>query len=214
LLADWQYSYTYIVPSSDKTQAYEHASELHADTSKYIAMGGSAGGGLAVSVVHKLIRNGHRDRISGLVPLASTNLQRTAVPAKYQHLHTSMIENSGEIPFVTAVMSDGVYNLLGGNPPYNDESKHWFPVTMGVEGVEDFPPTWILDCEKDCMRDDGRVLQAEMEDAGLKVKREVVKGMPHYYWAFPVQAAAEDFRKRLLAGLKWVLYSQEDELLN
>jgi versiconal hemiacetal acetate esterase len=190
------------VPPADDTQAYEHASDFHADTSKYVAMGGSAGGGLAVSVVHKL------------VPLASTNLQRSAVPPEYQHLHTSMTENSGEIPFVTADMSDGVYNLLGGNPPYNDESKHWFPSSMGVEGVKDFPPTWILDCEKDCMRDDGRVLQAEMEDAGLKVKREVVEGMPHYYWAFPVQAAAEDFRKRLVAGLKWVLYSQEDELLN
>ena len=64
------------------------------------------------------------------------------------------------------------------------------------------------------MRDDGRVLQAEMEDAGLKVKREVVKGMPHYYWAFPLQDAAEDFRKRLVAGLKWVLDSQEEELPN
>ena len=57
-------------------------------------------------------------------------------------------------------------------------------------------------------------LPPAMEEAGLKVKREVVKGMPHYYWAFPVQAAAEDFRKRLLAGLKWVLHSREDELLN
>ena len=48
----------------------------------------------------------------------------------------------------------------------------------------------------------------------MKVKREVVKGMLHYYWALPIQAAAEDSRKRLVAGLKWVLCSQEDELLN
>ena len=190
---------------AENTQAYEHASDLNADTSKYVIMGGSAGGGLALTTVHKLIQNGHRDRISGLIPLASTNVQRSAVPTEYQHLYTSMAENSGEIPFVTADMVDGIYGLLGGNRPYNDESKHWFPVSMGVEGVRDFPSTWILDCEKDCMRDDGRVLQAEMEDAGLRVKREVVKGMPHYYWAFPLQGAAADFRKGLLAGLKWVL---------
>jgi len=168
-------------------------------------MGGSAGGGLAVSTVHKIIQHGHRGRISGLIPLAASTLQRSAVPSEYQHLHTSMTENSGPIPFVTADMSDGVFSMLGANPPYNDDSKHWFPVSMGVEGVKDFPPTWILDCEKDCMRDDGRVLQAEMEDAGLEVKREVITGMPHYYWSFPIQDAAEDFRKRLLAGLKWVL---------
>jgi versiconal hemiacetal acetate esterase len=172
-------------------------------------MGGSAGGGLAVATVHKIIQEGYCDRINGLLPLASSHIHRSAVPSEYEHLHTSMEENSGPIPFVTSEMSYGVYDLLGGNPPYDDESKHWFPVSMGAEGVRDFPPTWILDCEKDCLRDDGRVLQAEMEDAGLKVKREVVKGMPHYYWAFPVQVAAEDFRKRLLGGIKWVLESKE-----
>jgi hypothetical protein len=33
--------------------------------------------------------------------------------------------------------------------------------------------------------------------------------MPHYYWAFPVQVAAEDFRERLVGGIKWVLESKE-----
>jgi acetyl esterase/lipase len=173
-------------------------------------MGGSAGGGLAVATVHKIIQQGYRDRINGLLPLASSHLHRSAVPSEYEHLHTSMEENTGPIPFVTVEMSYGVYDLLGGNPPYNDESKHWFPVSIGAEGVKDFPPTWILDCEKDCLRDDGRVLQAEMEDSGLKVRREVVKGMPHYYWAFPVQVAAEDFRERLLGGISWVLESKEE----
>lgn len=168
-------------------------------------MGGSAGGGLAISTVHKLIQSGHRNRISGLVSLCSTLMHPSAVPAGYQHLHTSQTDNSGEIPFVTASMCLGVYDMLGGLPPYDDESKHWYPVGLGVEGVREFPSTWILDAEKDCMRDDGRVLQAEMEDGGLRVKREVVEGMPHYYWAFPVQAAVDGFWKRLVGGLEWVL---------
>jgi versiconal hemiacetal acetate esterase len=168
-------------------------------------MGGSAGGFLAVSTVHKIIRDGHRNRISGLVPLAASLIHHSAVPPAYKHLYKAIEENSGDIPFVTADMQTAVLELLGGKPPYSDESKHWFPVSIGVEGVRDFPPTWILDCEKDSMRDDGRVLQAEMEDAGLKVRREVIKGMPHYYWSFPIHTAAEDFRKRLLAGLMWVL---------
>jgi acetyl esterase/lipase len=90
-----------------------------------------------------------------------------------------MSENSGPIPLVTDEMFLAVYDLLGANPPYNNESKHWFPVSMGVEGVRDFSPTWMIDCEKDCLRDDGRVLQAEMEEAGLRVKREVVRDMAH-----------------------------------
>ena len=153
-------------------------------------MGGSAGGALAIATVHKLILAGHRERVSGLLTLASMHIHSSAVPTKYQHLHTSMSENSGPVPIVNDEMALTVYGLLGANPPYNDESKHWFPVSMGVEGVREFPPTWIIDCEKDCLRDDGRVLQAEMEEAGLRVQREVVRGMPHYYWSFPVQKAA------------------------
>jgi acetyl esterase/lipase len=193
--------------ANTRSKAYEHASDLRADARKYVIMGGSAGGALAIATVHRIIQEGHRDRIAGLVTLTSTHVHPSAVPAKYQHLHTAMAENSGPVPFVTDEMVYGIYDLLGANPPYNDESKHWFPVGMGVEGVRDFPPTWILDCEKDCMRDDGRVLQAEMEEMGLKVKREVVKGMPHYYWAFPVQVAAKEFRDRLATGLQWVLES-------
>lgn len=168
-------------------------------------MGGSAGGLLAIAIVHKLIQEGQGDRVAGLLTLSSSHMHPHAVPSEYQHLHTSMQENSGPIPFVTADMAIGALNLLGGEPPYDDESKHWFPVSMGVEGVRGFPPTWILDSEKDCMRDDGRVLQAELEDAEIRVKREVVKGMPHFYWIFPLQDAAEDFRQRVLGGLRWIL---------
>lgn len=173
-------------------------------------MGGSAGGGLAISTAHKLIQTGHGNRISGLISLCSTLLHPSAIPPRYQHLHTSQTDNSGEIPFVTADMCVNVYNLLGGIPPYDDETKHWFPVSMGVEGVRGFPPTWILDCEKDCMRDDGRVLEEEMRDAGLRVRREVVSGMPHYYWAFPVQVAVEEFWGRLVRGLEWALRDGEE----
>jgi acetyl esterase/lipase len=44
------------------------------------------------------------------------------------------------------------------DPPHNDESKHRFHISIGVEVAKGFPPTWIIDCEKDCLRDDGRVL--------------------------------------------------------
>lgn len=104
-----------------------------------------------------------------------------------------------------------VYNLLGGNPPYDDEErKHWFPVAMGVEGVRGFPATWILDCEKDCMRDDGRVLEEEMREVRLRVQREVVRGMPHYHWAFPLPGAVEEFWGRIERGIEWVLQGTEE----
>lgn len=172
-------------------------------------MGGSAGGGMAVATVHKLIREGYKERISGLLPLTSCHMHPSAVPSKYAHLHTAMRENSGPVPFVNDEMVLSVYHFLDASPPYNEESQHWFPTSMGVEGVREFPPTWILDAERDCMRDDGRVLQAEMEEAGLRVKREVVLGMPHYYWTFPLKTACEDFRNRVVGGLAWVLESNE-----
>lgn len=168
-------------------------------------MGGSAGGTLVISAAHKLVREGQGNRLAGLLTLSSSNFHPEAMPSEYRHLHTSLQDNAGPMPLVTADMVPANWSTLGGAPPYDAEFRHWVPVSMGVEGVKGFPPTWIVDCEKDCMRDDGRVLQAALEDAGVRVKREVVKGMPHYYWAFPLQVAAEDFRVRVLEGLRWIL---------
>lgn len=191
-------------PANNVSQAHSHASELGADPTRYLVWGGSAGGGLAISVTHKLVENGEDRKLAGLISIGTASLYPNAIPPAYAHLHTSHKENR-DVPFVTGAMSDIVYELIGAAPPHDEISKHWFPMSMGVEGVKGFPPTWIANSGKEHFRDDGLVLETELKDVGVRVKRVVFEGLPHYHWTFPLPKASEEFRRSLVEEIKWVL---------
>ncbi|KAK5730085.1 hypothetical protein LTR15_000019 [Elasticomyces elasticus] len=187
------------------SQAYESASELGADQSRFLVCGGSAGGALALAVAYRLTSQRQKDRIQGLILMAPMCLHPDAVPPKYSNLHRSMVELSGDIPFVTTDMVLSSYELLGAKPPYTDETKEWFPAMLGSDALQDMPKTYIVNCEIECMRDDGAVLEAELSDAGVDVKRDVMLGLPHYSWSFPLEKVGQRFRRNLVEGIKWVL---------
>ncbi|KAK5676949.1 hypothetical protein LTS10_010713 [Elasticomyces elasticus] len=185
--------------------AYENASKLGADQSRFLVCGGSANGALALAVAYRLVNQRQKDRVQGLILMAPMCLHPDAVPPKYSHLHRSMVELSGDIPFVTTEMVLSSYDLLGARPPYTDETKEWFPAMLGSDALQDMPKTYIVNCEVECMRDDGAVLEAELSDAGVGVKRDVMPGLPHYSWSFPLEKAGQRFRRNLVEGIRWVL---------
>ncbi|KAK6430399.1 hypothetical protein LTR95_013447 [Oleoguttula sp. CCFEE 5521] len=189
--------------------AYKHATTLGADPKRFLMMGGSAGGGLAVAATHFLIEfHPTVPPLAGLLPINSAHIHPEGCPKGYEHLYTAYTENAGPIPFVTDEMSRGGFHIMDGEAPYDDKRKHWVPVSMGVEGVKGFPRTWLLNSGKECFRDDGRVLEALLKESGVPVKRELVEGMPHYYFAFPLGGeVVEDFRQRTLRGIRWCLES-------
>lgn len=76
---------------------------------------------------------------------------------------------------------------------------------MGAEGVKGFPATWIFNADVEIFRDDGRVLEAVLSGAGGRVKREVMLGLPHYFWCFPLWEKGREFWERVLGGVRWVL---------
>lgn len=59
---------------------------------------------------------------------------------------------------------------------------NWFPLVGGADTLQGFPRTYIINSEKEALRDDGRVLEAALEDVGVPVKRDVLSGLPHYFW--------------------------------
>ena len=165
--------------------------------------GGSAGGALAISVAYKLVSSGQRSRIHGVISMAGMSLYPDACPPEYKHLHTATVENGGPVPIVSWKDCLLVYEATGCLPPYHDAS--WFPQAIGSEAFRDFPPTYIINTDLECLRDDGTVLEAELNDAGCKVKRDVMEGFPHYFWCFPIEKGGRAFRQKLVDGIKWVL---------
>lgn len=68
-----------------------------------------------------------------------------------------------------------------------------------------YPPTYIATCGLDPLRDDGKVLELALKEAGVKVKRDHYEGYPHYFWIFPSITEGQKFVQNLLAGVQFVL---------
>ena len=116
-----------------------------------------------------------------------------------------MSDQFTDIPFVTPADHYFATELVGVKPPYDEESKHYLPVSLGAEAIRGMPPTYINNAEIECMRDDGAILEAELKELGIPVKREVMPGLPHYFWSFPLEKAGASFRQKLVDGFMWVL---------
>ncbi|EMC96563.1 hypothetical protein BAUCODRAFT_148152 [Baudoinia panamericana UAMH 10762] len=165
--------------------AHSKAAELNADPQRYGYWGGSAGGALALAAAYRLISSGKRDHISAIILMSPMCLHPDATPEKYRHLHRSTVENSGLVPIVTWDDCVASYRANDVLPPYGDRKAAWFPTSLGSEALKDMPPTYIYNTDLECMRDDGTVLEAELRDAGVSTKRDVMPGLPHYFWVLP-----------------------------
>lgn len=81
-------------------QAHENAARLNGNPDAFFAIGGSAGGGLALAVTDKLVRNGQRHLIQGTVAMNPITSHMDNPPAKYKHLYKSYTENAVDVPLI------------------------------------------------------------------------------------------------------------------
>ena len=181
--------------------ARSNASTYGADPTASVVWGGSAGGALAVAAVHRLVQAGKKP--SGLVAMNPITCHPDATPAKYKHLNTSYIDNAGPLPFVSGRDTLELYRHRQIEPPNTDTKI--FPAAGGAEAVAGFPRTYIITSDNDASRDDGTILEAALEDAGVPVRRDNIMGLAHYYWSFDLPKANADFWSKLCSGLEWTL---------
>lgn len=139
--------------------------------------------------------------------MAGMFLQPDTVPKGYEHLHQSYKENAGPIPVVTGDDMLSAYEMIVGPAGYRN--VEWFPLVGGKDALKGFPKTYIINTDKEALRDDGTVLEAVLKDVDVPVKRDNLPGLPHYFWCFPVQEAGNRFRKTLVDGIKWVVNPDE-----
>lgn len=78
-----------------------------------------------------------------------------------------------------------------------------FPVLS--EHLADFPPTYLVACGADPLRDDNVILASELESKNVKVRLDLYPGLPHLFWVFPTLKSSRLFTEKLLAGIKFVL---------
>ena len=78
-------------------------------------------------------------------------------------------------------------------------------VVLNEANHGNFPPTYIVTCEADPLRDDGKVLEVCLKKAGVKVKSDYYEGLPHYFWIFPSVKEGKEFVGNLVEGCRWIV---------
>ena len=190
-------------------QAWTNAIDLGADTTRFAICGGSAGAALAVAVVYRLIAAGQGDRVAGLVSMQGLFTLPSKLPGNYRQLHTSYEDNSGPLPIVSGEDMKMALENVAGEKALSDVSL--FPIHSAPESLKEFPRTYIINTDKEALRDDGTVLEAALKDLGVAVKKDIMVGLPHYFWCFPVKKRGQEFRDLLVQGVKWVLFPENAE---
>ncbi|KAI9810198.1 MAG: hypothetical protein M1827_006644 [Pycnora praestabilis] len=181
--------------------AWNEAEKLQADQHKYFVWGGSAGGGLAFSVANKVIEAGKSNHIQGIVALTPVTLHPEYVPEEYKSMYTAYSDNAKDVPIIDAASMKTFYDAVDAKP----EDPYTF--TALSKNLKDFPPTYIATCDKDPLRDDGKVMEYALKKAGVKTNLDNYLGFPHYFWTFPSIKKGQTFVQNVVKGVHFVLGS-------
>lgn len=76
-------------------------------------------------------------------------------------------------------------------------------------GLKHLPPTYLLACGCDPVRDDARVVYEVLSKEKKKTHFSCWNGMPHFFWIFPLLSKAIPFHEDVVSGVHWVLKNME-----
>ncbi|KFY93140.1 hypothetical protein V500_03885, partial [Pseudogymnoascus sp. VKM F-4518 (FW-2643)] len=158
--------------------AWNAASELGGDQTRYFTAGGSAGGGLSFGIAERLIADGKRSQIAGIVAMVPATLHHSNIPEEYVSSYTAINGNVEDTPVINRKTMETFYHAIDSDPA----DPIQFPALS--KNLASFPPTYIATCEFDPLCGDGKVMELALKKAGVKVWSDYYDGYPHYFWIF------------------------------
>jgi versiconal hemiacetal acetate esterase len=179
--------------------AYKNASSIGGDPNKFFSIGGSAGAALALALANYVVADPSiRSHIKGCVAIVPPTMHWDHILPEYKSIYKSY--DNVNTPILDKGSMETFYNAAGVDP----KDPNTF-VALNTENHKNFPPTYIVTCEADPLRDDGVVLEECLKKAGVPVKRDHYAGLPHYFWIFPSVTEGQQFVGNLIGGCKWVV---------
>ncbi|KAI9368860.1 Alpha/Beta hydrolase protein [Aspergillus egyptiacus] len=184
--------------------AYENASKIGADPTRLYTIGTSAGGTLALNAAREIINARSkvpRSSLRGIIAVGPVTLHPDHVPAPYREAYNSYTEFAEGAPALTRKTMTEFFEHAG--MAKDDASA--FILLNGKNSFAGFPPVHITTSEADPLRDDGVVLGKVLREAGVEVRENQLKGLPHAYWFFNTLPEFPGFLGEVVGGIRWVV---------
>ncbi|EKG19614.1 Alpha/beta hydrolase fold-3 [Macrophomina phaseolina MS6] len=175
---------------------------------RVVVMGGSAGGAPAFGTVYRLGQLGRETELKGVAGMFPVTVHSKQPPEKYAELYRSHEELESTAPVIRGAGQLGIFELSVERSPEGRLRAAKF--SYDEPALKKFPRTYMVTAQKDLMRDDGVVLEAALQDAGVQVKRDRYMGMLHYFWFFSQLEKASFCMKNAIKGLEWVLNGRDE----
>lgn len=182
----------------EAVQIYDNAERLGGIRSKVFTAGTSAGGGLALNVTDALSEEGHGSYVQGVVAIVPITAHPSSVPVEYKSQYTAYEGNGSGVPIIDASTMKTFFEATGCK--YDDPRTF---VTLS-QNLSQFHPTYISTCDKDPLRDDGKVLEAMLKKLDVKTRSDHYSGVPHCFSLFP-NMRGEEVLANTVSGAQWIL---------
>jgi versiconal hemiacetal acetate esterase len=166
-------------------------------------VGVSAGAGLSLAVARQVVlgkTSADKHAIKGVVSFCPYTLHPDNVPKSYRATYTSYTENKENVPIIEAATMHQFLEYAALQPGDED---YFVALNQKDHGL--FPPTYIATCEKDPLRDDGRVMVESLKASGVSVRTDHYAGLPHCFWVFPSLPESQVFLENAVDAVKWVI---------
>jgi versiconal hemiacetal acetate esterase len=181
--------------------AKNNAASFGGDPEKFFTAGGSAGGALALELASRVGKNpstrGHIKGVAAVVPMV---LHPSNVPDEYKSIYTAYEDNKDGAAIIDGI-SMSIY--LEHSGAKLDDAEIF--IGLDTDNHKHMPPTYIVACERDPLRDDALVLEKMLKKAGVATKMDFYRDLPHYFWIFPDLPEREQFIENLINGVKWLI---------
>ncbi|KAF2836620.1 alpha/beta-hydrolase [Patellaria atrata CBS 101060] len=180
---------------------WEHAESLGGSKETVFAIGTSCGGGLALGVALKYLEYGTMaERVKGIISLAPTTIHPHHVPEGFKR-HIKSWEENRDAPILNY---DSYINFTVINGTINEKKNPDVHPALHRR-LGELPPTYIVTCGADLVRDDGTIVKAVLDHAGVPCKQDNYEALPHLFWLYPEIPEGAVFKANTAAAVNWIM---------
>ncbi|KPM42084.1 hypothetical protein AK830_g4462 [Neonectria ditissima] len=200
--------------------AVDNASDLGADPTQGLILGGSsAGSNIAAVLAHLSIKENLQPPVTGQWLCVPYLLPPELVPAGYRDSYSSMWTNRSDP--VLGPLLDGPEGRTAGSfidtmlgvdvrsPLFSPFAAEWYPpsITGSRRGEEKPPKAFFQVAGLDPLRDHALIYKRVLEEEWQVAARlNLYEGFGHMFWTnWPELERSQDYWRDMVSGMKWLL---------